>query len=165
MLWWLVVLIAIALCCSFLAPASGLHKSALQAFDSSVGMLSRAGVEQSAASRRERAESVDYEPDAEGTPQLRGVRATPRTSPPLRTFNIRKRVTPLMARMAAVKYDFKCGICGKALDATWETDHIIPLSRARSAADFERLNSLDNLQPVHRIPCHQLKSSREATSR
>ena len=60
-----------------------------------------------------------------------------------------------MARMAAVKYDFKCGICGKALDATWETDHIIPLSRARSAADFERLNSLDNLQPVHRIPCHQ----------
>ena len=37
-------------------------------------MLSRAGVEQSARlsrapSRRERAESVDYEPDAEGTPQ------------------------------------------------------------------------------------------------
>ena len=41
MLWWLVFLIAIALCCSFLAPASGLHKSALQAFDSSVGVLSR----------------------------------------------------------------------------------------------------------------------------
>jgi 5-methylcytosine-specific restriction endonuclease McrA len=69
-----------------------------------------------------------------------------------------------MARMAAVKYDFKCGICSKTLDATWETDHIIPLSRARSAADFERLNSLDNLQPVHRIHCHQLKSSREAAS-
>ena len=46
MLWWLVVLIAIALCCSFVAPDSGLHKSALQAFDSSVGVLSRAGVEQ-----------------------------------------------------------------------------------------------------------------------
>ena len=107
MLWWLVLLIAIALCCSFLAPASGLHKSALQAFDSSVGMLSRAGVEQSATSRRKRAESVDYEPDAEGTPQLHSVRAAPRTSPPpLRTFNIRKRVTPLMARMAAVKFDF-----------------------------------------------------------
>ena len=72
MLWWLVILLAIACCCSlvapdsFVAPDSGLHKSALQAFDSSVGVLSRAGVEQSATSRRERAESVDYEPDAEG---------------------------------------------------------------------------------------------------
>ena len=88
MLWWLVILLAIAFCCSFVAPDSGLHKSALQAFDSSVGVLSRAGVEQSARlsrapSRRKRAESVDYEPDAEGTPQLRSVRAAPRTSPPL----------------------------------------------------------------------------------
>ena len=71
MLWWLVILLAIAFCCSFVAPDSGLHKSALQAFDSSVGMLSRAGVEQSATSRRKRAESVDYEPDAEGTPAHR----------------------------------------------------------------------------------------------
>ncbi len=165
MLWWLVLLLAIAFCCSFVAPDSGLHNSALQALDSSVGTLSRAGVEQSATSRRKRAESVDYEPDAEGTPQLCSVRAAPRTSPPLRAFNIRKRVTPLMARMAAVKYDFKCGICGKTLDVTWETDHIIPLSHARSAADFERLNSSDNWQPVHRIPCHQLKSLREAASR
>ena len=61
--------------------------------------------------------------------------------------------------------NFKCGICGETLDATWETDHIIPLSAARSAADFEKLNSLANLQPVHRIPCHQLKSSREAAGR
>ena len=82
MLWWLVMLLAIAFCCSFVAPDSGLHKSALQAFDSSVGMLSRAGVEQSATSRRKRAESVDYKPDAEGSPQLRSVRAAPRTSPP-----------------------------------------------------------------------------------
>ena len=81
MLWWLVVLIAIALCCSFLVPASGLHKSTLQAFESSVGMLSRAGVEQSATSRREHAECVDYEPDAEGTAHLHNVRAAPRTSP------------------------------------------------------------------------------------
>ena len=96
MLWWLVILLAIAFCCSFVAPDSGLHKSALQAFDSSVGMLSRAGVEQSATSRRKRAESVDYKPDAEGSPQLRSVRAAPRTSPPFRTSSIRKRVTPRM---------------------------------------------------------------------
>ena len=79
MLWWLVFLLAIAFCCSFVAPDSGLHNSALQALDSSVGMLSRAGVEQSATSRRKRAESMDYEPDAEGTPHLHSVRAAPRT--------------------------------------------------------------------------------------
>ena len=164
MLWWLVVLIAIALCCSFLAPASDLHRSALQAFDSSVGMLSRAGVEQSATSRRKRAESVDYEPDAEGTPQLRSVRAAPRTSPPLRTSNIRKRVTPHMLKRVAVRYNFRCALCHLPLDETWETDHRIPLSQARNAAEAERLNSIDNLQPVHRA-CHQMKSSREAANR
>ena len=164
MLWWLVVLIAIALCCSFLAPASGLHKSALQAFESSVGMLSRAGVEQSATSRRRRAESVGYEPDAEGTPQLRSVLPALRTSPPLRTSNIRKRVTPHMLKRVAVRYNFRCALCHLPLDETWETDHRIPLSQARNAAEAERLNSIDNLQPVHRA-CHQMKSSREAAIR
>ena len=158
MLWWLVILLAIAFCCSFVAPDSGLHKSALQAFDSSVGMLSRAGVEQSATSRRKRAESVDYEPDVEGTPHLR------RTSPPLRTSNIRKRVTPHMLKRVAVRYNFRCALCHLPLDETWETDHRIPLSQARNAAEAERLNSIDNLQPVHRA-CHQMKSSREAANR
>ena len=164
MLWWLVVLIAIALCCSFVAPASGLHKSALQAFESSVGMLSRAGVEQSATSRRERAESVDYDSDAEGTTHLHSVRAVPRTSPPLRTSNIRKRVTPHMLKRVAVRYNFRCALCRLPLDETWETDHRIPLSQARNAAEAERLNSIGNLQPVHRA-CHQMKSSREAAIR
>ena len=158
------VLVAIALCCSFAAPDSGLHKSALQAFESSVGMLSRAGVEQSATSRRKRAESVDYEFDAEGTPQLRSVRTAPRTSQPLRTSSIRKRVTPHMLKRVAVRYNFRCALCHLPLDETWETDHRIPLSQARNAAEAERLNSIDNLQPVHRA-CHQLKSSREAASR
>ena len=158
------MLLAIALCCSFLAPDWGLHNSALQALDSSVCMLCRARVEQSAASRRERAESVDYEPDAEGTPQLRSVRAAPRTSPPLRTSNIRKRVTPHMIKRVAVRYKFRCELCHIPFDETWETDHRIPLSQARNAAEAERLNSIDNLQPVHRA-CHQMKSSREAANR
>ena len=164
MLWWLVTFLAIAFCCSFVAPDSGLHKSALQAFDSSVGVLSRAGVEQSATSRRERAESVDYEPDAEGTPQLRSVLQALRTSPSLRTSNIRKRVTPHMLKRVAVRYNFRCALCHLPLDETWETDHRIPLSQARNAAEAERLNSIDNLQPVHRA-CHQMKSSREAANR
>ena len=152
-----VILLATAFCCSFAAPGSGLNTSALQTFDSSVGMLSRASVEQSA-------ESVDYEPDAEGTPQHRSVRAAPRTSPPLRTSNIRKRVTPHMLKRVAVRYNFRCALCHLPLDETWETDHRIPLSQARNAAEAERLNSIDNLQPVHRA-CHQLKSSREAASK
>ena len=164
MLWWLAVLLAIAFCCSFVAPESGLHKSALQAFDSTVGVLSRAGVEQSVTSRRKRAESVDYEPDAGSTPQLHSLRVAPRTSPPLRTSNIRKRVTPHMLKRVAVRYNFRCALCHLPLDETWETDHRIPLSQARNAAEAERLNSIDDLQPVHRA-CHQMKSSREAANR
>ena len=169
MLWWLVMLLAIAFCCSFVAPDSGLHKSALQAFDSSVGVLSRAGVEQSAKlsrapSRCKRAENMDYEPDVEGTAHLHSVRAALRTSPPLRTSNIRKRVTPHMLKRVAVRYNFRCALCHLPLDETWETDHRIPLSQARNAAEAERLNSIDNLQPVHRA-CHQMKSSREAANR
>ena len=169
MLRWLVIVLAIALCCSFGGPDSGLHKSALQAFDSSVSVLSRAGVEQSAKlsrapSRCKRAESMDYEPDVEGTAHLHSVRAAPRTSPPLRTSNIRKRVTPHMLKRVAVRYNFRCALCHLPLDETWETDHRIPLSQARNAAEAERLNSIDNLQPVHRA-CHQMKSSREAASR
>ncbi len=168
MLWifWLALLIAIAVGCSFLAPSSGLHHSALRAFDSSVFLLSRGGAEQSTPSHS--SDEDDEHSVGVGiasAPPLRSIRAAPRPTLPLKTSQIRRRVTPLLARMAAVRYGFKCGICGKTLDATWETDHIIPLSSARSAADRERLNSVEKLQPVHRIPCHQLKSSREAASR
>ena len=158
MLWWLVILLAIAFCCSFVAPDSGLHKSALQAFDSSVGMLSRAGVEQSATSRRERTKRGEDEPGiagrAEGSfrgsvsasaPQLRSLRAAPRPA----------------------RYSFKCAICGLPFtdSSLWEIDHIVPLSAARTAADVARLNDISNLQPVHRSPCHQMKTSREAAAR
>ena len=50
-LCWLAILVVIALGCAFLAPDSGLHNSALQAFDSSVRMLSREAVEQSGTTR------------------------------------------------------------------------------------------------------------------
>ena len=163
-LFWLALLIAVAFGCSFLAPSSVLHASALRAFDSSISTLSRGDIETSMTDGSD-AEDKQSVVEAVAAPPARSVRATPRPTLAVKTSQYRKKVSPLMARMAAVKYDFKCGICGKTLDATWETDHIIPLSRAKSAADFEKLNSLDNLQPVHRIPCHQLKSSREAASR
>ena len=163
MLWWLVMLLAIAFCCSFVAPDSGLHKSALQAFDSSVGVLSRAGVEQEdAPGIAGRAEGSFRGSVSASAPQ----RAAPRPTLPLRTSSIRKRVTPLMQKRVAARYGFKCAICGLPFtdSSLWEIDHIVPLSAARTAADVARLNDISNLQPVHRS-CHQMKTSREAAAR
>ena len=168
MLWWLVILLAIAFCCSFVAPDSGLHKSALQAFDSSVGVLSRAGVEQEdAPGIAGRAEGSFRDSVSASAPQLRSLRAEPRPTLPLRTSGIRKRVTPLMQKRVAARYGFKCAICGLPFtdSSLWEIDHIVPLSAARTAADVARLNDISNLQPVHRSPCHQMKTSREAAAR
>ena len=168
------MLLAIAFCCSFVAPDSGLHKSALQAFDSSVGVLSRADdYEQSATYRREE-DKLGHAGRAEGSfrdsvsasAQLRSLRTAPRPTLPLRTSGIRKRVTPLMQKRVAARYNFRCAICGLPFTATdlWEVDHIVPLSSARNAADVARLNDISNLQPVHRS-CHQMKTSREAAAR
>ena len=167
MLWWLVILLAIAFCCSFVAPDSGLHKSALQAFDSSVGVLSRAGVEQEDAPGIAGRAEGSFRGSVSASAQLRSLRAEPRPTLPLRTSGIRKRVTPLMQKRVAARYGFKCAICGLPFtdSSLWEIDHIVPLSSARTAADVARLNDISNLQPVHRSPCHQMKTSREAAAR
>ena len=167
MLWWLVILLAIAFCCSFVAPDSGLHKSALQAFDSSVGVLSRAGVEQEDAPGIAGRAEGSFRGSVSASAQLRSLRAEPRPTLPLRTSSNRKRVTPLMQKRVAARYGFKCAICGLPFtdSSLWEIDHIFPLSAARTAADVARLNDISNLQPVHRSPCHQMKTSREAAAR
>ena len=167
MLWWLVFLLAIAFCCSFVAPDSGLHKSALQAFDSSVGVLSRAGVEQEDAPGIAGRAEGSFRGSVSASAQLRSLRAEPRPTLPLRTSGIRKRVTPLMQKRVAARYGFKCAICGLPFmdSSLWEKYHIVPLSTARTAADVARLNDISNLQPVHRSPCHQMKTSREAAAR
>ena len=77
-----------------------------------------------------------------------------------KTATYRKRPTLLMQKRVAVRYGFKCATCGKSLDETWELDHVIPLSEALSAAEEATLNSIENLQPLHRT-CHQIKTSRE----
>ena len=166
MLWWLLLLLAITLCCSFLAPESALHESALQAFDSSVGVLSRAGVEQEDAPGIAGRAEGSFRGSVSASAQLRSLRAEPRPTLPLRTSGIRKRVTPLMQKRVAARYGFKCAICGLPFtdSSLWEIDHIVPLSAARTAADVARLNDISNLQPVHRS-CHQMKTSREAAAR
>ena len=167
MLWWLVILLAIAFCCSFVAPDSGLH-TALQAFDSSVGVLSRAGVEQEdAPGIAGRAEGSIRGIVSASAPQFHGLRAAPRPTLPLSTSSIRKRVTPLMQKRVAARYGFKCAICGLPFtdSSLWEIDHIVPLSTARTAVDVARLNDISNLQPVHRSPCHQMKTSGDSAAR
>ena len=97
---------------------------------------------------------------------LRSARSAPRPTPPMKTSNIRKRVTPLMQKRVAARYGFKCAICGLPFtdSSLWEVNHIVPLSTARAAADVARLNDISDLQPVHRS-CHQMKTSREAAAR
>ena len=72
-----------------------------------------------------------------------------------------------MQKRVAARYGFKCAICGLPFtdSSLWEIDHIVPLSTARTAVDVARLNDISNLQPVHRSPCHQMKTSREAAAR
>ena len=161
MLWWLLVLMAIVLLCSCLNARSELRESAIRALDASVLM----------AGRFELPVEDDFVPnqkEARTPPPRAEVRRNNSASPSKhgpgatwKTALYRKRPTPLMQKRVAVRYAFKCGICKLPLDETWETDHIVPLTKAKSFEDAERLNAIDNLQPVHRA-CHQIKTSREA---
>ena len=163
MLWWLLVL-AIILLCSCLSPRNELRdsavSSAVRALESSVNMVGRF----SASDDQE--DDMPERTAAWGPPAKakRRTSANPsKHSPDMKwkTALYRKRPTPLTQKRVAVRYGFKCALCGKLLDDTWETDHIVPLTEAKSFEDAERLNSIENLQPVHRA-CHQIKTSREA---
>ena len=164
MFWLLLCLLVACWLCAWLRPGSDLASSAARAFDSSVFLLSRDDIEST---------TLDCSSDEEGEHiadrRRRPVRSAAPRQPaaPLKTSAIRKRVTPLLQKRVAARYGFKCAICGLPFtdQSLWEVDHIVPLSSARNAADVERLNSIDNLQPVHRSPCHQMKTSREAATR
>ena len=100
-LFWLALLIAVAFGCSLLAPSSDLHASALRAFDSSVSTLSRGDIETSMTDGSD-AEDKQSVVEAVAAPPARSVRATPRPTLAMKTSQYRKKVSPLMARMAAV---------------------------------------------------------------
>ena len=154
------MLVGIIVLCSCLAPRSGLRESAVGALESSVNMLGRSSPsDDQEDDMTERA--VAWEPPAKA--RRRASASPSRHSPDTKwkTALYRKRPTPLMQKRVAVRYGFKCALCGKLLDDTWETDHVIPLNTARNDEEAERLNSIENLQPVHRV-CHQIKTSREA---
>ena len=159
MICYLLMLVVIIILCSCLAPHSGLRVSAVRALESSVNMMGRLGPSDDQEEDMPELTAA-WEPPA----KARRASACPSKHGPdtkWKTALYRKRPTPLMQKRVAVRYGFRCALCGKLLDDTWETDHVIPLNTARSDEEAERLNSIENLQPVHRA-CHQIKTSREA---
>ena len=162
MFWLLLGLLVACWLCAWLKPGTDLASSAARAFDSSVLLLSRGGTDPAMS-------DDSNEDDQDASYRRRPVRSAAPRQPaaPLKTSVIRKRVTPLLQKRVAARYGFKCAICGLPFtdQSLWEIDHIVPLSSARTAADVARLNDISNLQPVHRTPCHQMKTSREAAAR
>ena len=165
-LWFFLLLILLVVpICSRLSPDGGLQLSeltlsALRVIDANT--IGAHDVDEPEAPRArhriERKESTRQESPARNA----GARPAERCAgDTCKTAKYRKRPTPLTQKRVAARYGFKCAICGKTLDETWETDHIVPLNTAASVAEQDILNSEDNLQPVHRS-CHQLKTSREA---
>ena len=162
MICYLLMLVLMIAFCSCLAPNSGLRESAVRALESSVNMVGRFGPPD---------EQDDDMPERKTAWTPPRAEARRRTSPgpskrdgsntAWKTALYRKRPTPLMQKRVVVRYGFKCAICKQLLDFTWETDHTVPLTQAKSFDDAERLHSIENLQPAHRA-CHQMKTPREA---
>ncbi len=168
MVWLMLGLLLVCALCSWARPDGALARSAARAFDCAVATLSQGDEEEHEEDDARRVAARAF--SARGSAEQGSASRVPRAgqsraaSAPPKTAPIRKRVTPLMQKRVAVRYNFRCALCNLPLDETWETDHHIPLSQAKNAAEAERLNSIENLQPVHRA-CHQLKSSREAAGR
>ena len=160
MLCYLLMTVVLIILCSCLAPhQSELRVSAVRAPEQSVNMVGRLGpADDKEDDMRER--KTVREP-AKGWRRTSPGKSKQGTDVKWKTPLYRKRPTPLMQKRIAVRHGFRCALCGKALDDTWETDHIVPLTEAKSFEDAERLYAIENLQPVHRS-CHQMKTSREA---
>ena len=160
MSWFLLVLIAAITICSWLSPpGSSLNRSAQQALDSTVALLSQAsGDDEDNDNRcRKLAKRVAARPLSapgsfrESGPKLPGTRATKQN----RNATRRKRITPFQAKRVAAKQRWRCAMCGELLQEDFEVDHVIPLHRGGS---FD--NNIESLQALHKR-CHMLKNSIE----
>ena len=79
-------------------------------------------------------------------------------APPLPTNprqRVKRYVSPFTAKRVAARQHFKCNLCRRELDETWETDHRVPLWMGGS-------NEASNLQALCRS-CHISKSAEEAS--
>ena len=71
------------------------------------------------------------------------------------TQRAKRYVSPFTAKRVAARQHFKCNLCHRELDETWETDHKVPLWMGGS-------NEISNLQSLCRS-CHISKSAKEAS--
>ena len=71
------------------------------------------------------------------------------------TQRVKRYVSPFTAKQVAARQHFRCNVCHRELDETWETDHKVPLWMGGS-------NEIFNLQALCRS-CHISKSAREAS--
>lgn len=63
----------------------------------------------------------------------------------------KRNVTESKKKTVAAKQKWRCGLCGRMLDETYEVDHIIPLYQGGS-------NEIDNLMALDPI-CHRKKTN------
>ena len=66
---------------------------------------------------------------------------------------VERKVTPYLKKIVAASGGWRCACCGLPLDASYEVDHITPLSEGGT-------NDRSNLQAL-RSECHKLKTSFE----
>ncbi len=151
---FLIALLLIAVVASSWTGGRALERSAWQAFDSSVRMLS------SGQGCADQGDDDSSEDDPEGS-------ATRRKSPPQPSqaasaaaadaAHTRRRVTPYQKKMACANAAWKCQSCSRVVGADFEVDRSRPLWAGGT-------NEADNLACICR-DCHRLKTSRENSER
>ena len=88
-----------------------------------------------------------FEPE----PEVGDVR---RSAATMRRGNKRGYISPYSKKLVASRQHWKCAICGRILDASYEIDHITELSRGGT-------DDMSNLRALHRS-CHILRHTEEA---
>ncbi len=160
MSWFLLMLIAAIAICSWLSPpGSSLNRSAQQALDSTVAVLSQASGDDEDDGHHVYRRAGRVETGPFSTPgffrepgrKLPGAGAAGQS----RVATRRKRITPFQAKRVAAKQKWRCAMCSELLQEDFEVDHIVPLHRGGS---FD--NNIDSLQALHKR-CHMLKNSLE----
>ncbi len=154
MWWFLVALLLAAIIASYWSGGQGLERSAWQAFDSSVRMLSSG---QGCADQRDDDSSED---DPEGSATRRQSPLQPSqaaSAAAADAAHTRRRVTPYQKKMACANAAWKCQSCSRVVGADFEVDHSRPLWAGGT-------NEADNLACICR-DCHRLKTSLENSQR
>lgn len=144
----MLLLLAVALLCAWLAPDSRLGESCARALESHVVAMRHFG-------------HGDLDDEAENSlAQFELDRMPPRhvatraaTGAAVTAAHKRKRVTPFISKKVAARQEFRCAMCGELLQEDWEIDHVRPLQHGGD-------NELSNLQALHRR-CHAYKNHLE----